>query len=116
MTTLALDRRFRVSAAFSPEVSTGRFNKLHIGQSIHAGDFQAPHQLLGIELIKCAGPDRWVMTEDDAFDVLDDPDANDEPGADGERRAPGCQGADLEKGGVPVKGMGNAFSYRHLLA
>ena len=82
---LPLDGRFRVAVALAAQVGAGGFHELHIGHAVLAGDLQPPHQLLGIEGVERAGPYRRIVAEDDAFDILDDADADHESGADGER-------------------------------
>ena len=117
MVDFPLDGRLRiVAAALAAQVGSGGFHELHVGHAVLAGDLQPPHQLLGVEGVERASPHRWVMAEDDAFDVLDDADADHESGADGERRAPCRQRADLQKGGVPVEDGGDALADGHLAA
>ena len=95
---LPLDGRLRVAAGLAAQVGAGGFHELHIRHAVLAGDLQPPHQLLGVEGVERAGPYRRVVAEDDAFDVLDDADADHESGADGEGGAPSRQRADLQKG------------------
>jgi len=108
-----LNRRFRITPALATQITTGGLYKLHIGQSIFAGNLQAAHQLLGIKGVECAGFDRWVVTENDALDIFDYTNANDKTGTDSIGGAPRGQRADLQERGVSIQSMGDTFADRH---
>ena len=79
MTRFPSNSCLRVSAGLTAKICSGGLNKLHVRQSVNTSDFQTAHQFFGIELVKCTGSDGGIVSENNAFDILDDTNANDEP-------------------------------------
>ena len=71
-------------------------------QPVLPRDLHRPQRLLQRPRVAGAAADRGVVGDQHALDVLDDADAGDDTGADGEVAAPGRQGRQLEERAVRV--------------
>ena len=98
------------------EVGPAGLDEVDHRQPVGAGDLQGAQGLAQRVRVHRPAAHRRVVPDDQALDAVDDADARQDRGADGEVGAPRGEGRELEEGGVGVEQQREPLADRELAA